>query len=699
VPLADYLAGLGFLAVTAGAALAAGVLLQARRLPHLRGVPRVLAVAVLATAALVAAHLLPGVLGILSRWTAAAAAVVLAAIAWRVRERRHEAPGAARPRPAEAEPPLAEPEGLVSWILGGGAAAAVSAWVVASAWNRTVLPTEDLDTMSFHFPVVGKWIQSGTFWRVDQFTPLLPNGNYPQTGDVVFLAAIQPWRNDWLAGAVNPLFILLTGAAVYAVARELGALRPHALLGAALLVSMPVVGAAANGSGMTDSMFYACLGAAILFLLRHERGAPRAELWLAVLALGLAFGTKWYSLFAVPSILAVWLGARLLARRDRRGTLRTGALAAGAVAAVGGFWLVRNLVETDNPFYPADVRVLGVTLFDSPHNFIAECAGFTIAHYVGDRDAWIDYILPVYRDGYAWPGIAIAAGFLAALVVAGLRRAPAPRGRLGAGVALAGLMTVGYAITPFSAFGPEGEPNTAGASIRYLVPALLVAAPMAAWALSRAGRARHVLELAAVAAVAQGIVEAFDVRLRVVVLVMVAIAVLAAAAVGAELLLRRAGARLARLAVVAVAVLGAVALVAVGHGRQREFNEARYARDVPPIAWIAQNAPEGSRIALAGAWGVGVTSPVWPSFGERLDNHVEFLGPTVDGQLREYPRRDRWAAALRRGRYGLLVVGRGGYAEEDCPVPGQHSDDDAWARAEGFEVLARSDRLTLYRVR
>jgi hypothetical protein len=32
-------------------------------------------------------------------------------------------------------------------------------------------------------------------------------------------------------------------------------------------------------------------------------------------------------------------------------------------------------------------------------------------------------------------------------------------------------------------------------------------------------------------------------------------------------------------------------------------------------------------------------------------------------------------------------------------VPGQDSDDDAWARAEGFRVLARDDHLTLYRVR
>ena len=669
------------------------MLLVRRRLPHLAGVPRALAVALLGSSALVAAHMLPGVLGVLSRWTALAAALLAATAAWRV---THASPP---PR----EPTAAEPsghEGLVSWVLGGGAAAAVSAWLVASAWNRTVLPTEDVDTLSFHFPVVGKWIQTGTFWRVDQFTPLLPNGNYPQTGDVVFLAVIQPWRNDWLAGAVNPLFVALAAAAVYAIARELGALRPHALLGAAVFASLPVVGGAANGSGMTDSLFYMCLGTAILFLLRHERGAPRAELWVAALALGIAFGTKWYALFAVPSIFGVWLGARVVRRRGWGATLRLGAPVVGAVAAIGGFWLVRNLVESGNPFHPADVAPFGVTLFDSPHDFVRACAGFTIAHYVGDRDAWFDHILPVYRDGYAWPGIALAAGLLGALAAAGARgRRGVPRGRLAAGAALVALMAVGYAITPFGAFGPEGEPNTVGASIRYLVPALLVAAPMAAWGLSQAGRARIALEIAVVAAVTEGIVRAFDVPLRVVAQLLAAMALLAAAAWAAELLARRLGGRRSSYARAALAVIALAGLVAVGHARQREFNEARYATGEPTVAWVARNAPAGHRIALAGVWGVNVTSPVWPAFGERLDNEVEYLGPTVDGQLREYPRRDHWAAALRRGRFDLLLVGRGGYAEDDCPVPGQYSDDDAWARAEGFEILARSEHLTLYRVR
>jgi hypothetical protein len=663
--------------------VAAGLVVQRRRLPHLQGTPRVTACGVLATACVVLVHMLPGLLGLLSRWSALGVAVVLLAVlVWRL--------PAVRGARVPAEETGPEDAGIASWVVAGGAAGAVALWLLASAWNRTVLPPEGIDTLSFHFPVVGKWIQEGTFWRVDQFAPLLANGNYPHTGDVVFLAAILPWRNDWLAGAVNPAFVALAAVAVYAIARELGAPRPASILGAALFASLPAVAFAANGEGMTDSLMFACFAGGILFLVRHERGAPRSELWLAALALGLAFGTKWYSAWAVPALVAVWLGARLVARRG--GVMRDGALVGGVIAAAGGFWLLRNLVESGNPLQPVDVSVLGVTLWDAPRDFIRECAGFTIAHYTGDWDAWTDHILPVYRDGFAGPGLAIGLGLLAAAALAARSRSAL----LATGVVLAVLLAIGYALTPYSAFGPEGEPSTVGASIRYLVPALLVAAPLTAYAIGRAGRLRLLAELLAAAAVAHGIERAFDVPVRVVLQVLLAAAAVSGAAWLTLHLTSRLPPRTGRAVRAATAALAALAAIGIGHARQEEFNYERYEDAGPAVAAIVREAPEGTRIGLSGVWGVDLVSPVWPAFGERLRNDVGYVGPTVDGQLREYDDRASWARAARG--FDLLLVGRGGYARE-CPVPGQESDDDAWARAEGFRALARDDNLTLYRVR
>jgi hypothetical protein len=670
-----------------------------RRFGHLDGAPRVLAFATLITALLVGVHLVPGLVGGLSRWSVLGVALAALAAASRVPAVSGSEPGGTA---NDVAPPdaAAGDERPVSWLLAGGAAGAMVLWLVASAWNRTVLPPEGVDSLTFHLPNVASWIQSGTFWRIDQFTPLLTNGHYPHNGDVVFLAAVLPWDNDWLAGAVNPLFIGLAGLSVYAIAVRLGAARPPAILAGTLFAAVPAVGLAANGEAMTDSMMLAMFGAGILFLLRTELGAPRSELVLAGLALGLAFGTKWYAAWAVPVVLAVWAAARLV-RRGARGEplarpVRDGALVGGLVLAAGSIWLVRNLVESANPVFPVEVSLLGAVLFDGPPDPIRECAGWTIAHYGGDGGAWSDEILPALGSRLGLPGALIGVGLVAAAILAVRGGRGVPRGALAAGSACAVLLAIGYVLTPYSAFGPEGDPVLAEASVRYLLPALLVAAPLGAVALSRVRGPRPVLEAGVVVAIGFGIERSFEVPFHVVAAVagVIGCAALAAWAVRAAAV--RAGER--RGAVLAAAAAVAVAgLVAVGHGRQREFNDGRYERADPAIAWVVRNAQDADRVALAGVWREELPPPVWPAFGERLGTEVRYLGPTVDGMLREYSRRDAWARALRAGGYDLLIVGRGGYSAE-CPVPGELSDDDRWAREEGLEQLARSDRLTVYRV-
>jgi hypothetical protein len=658
--------------------VAAGVLVARRLLPSARGSAHVVAAATLSTGALVAAHMLPGVAGVLSRWTALLVALALLALAVAATRRRVR---------AEAPAPRAMPsESLASWRLAGGAAAGLALWLLASAWNRTVLPHDDIDTLTIHFPVIGKWVQGGSMWPVDQFVPLLAHGNYPHTGDVVFLATILPWENDWLAGAVNPVFIGLAALAVYAIALELGASRPSAMLAGALLGSVPVVTVGANGGGMTDSIMFAAFAAGLLFLLRFERGAPRGELWVAGLALGLAFGTKWYGVWAVGAVLGVWLAVRLVRRSP---FVRDAGALALAVAAVGGFWLLRNAIQSGSPVFPSSLGP-----FDAPFDPLRACGDFTIADYLGDGDAWSDYILPAYGDAYLWAGAAIGLGLVAAVALAVRPR----NGAVLAGGALALLLAIGYAVTPTSAAGPEGDPLLVGANTRYFVPAIIAAAPLAGWALGRAGRFRIPLELAAAAAVAYGIAEWFVVPLRVVLPVLAILVALAGASWMALHWSRHLGHR-PRLAALGAAVTAALAAaVAIGHNRQDEFNRERYTSGEATQAWITRFAPEDRRIALAGVWGVEVRSPVWPAFGPRVGNEVDFLGQTIDGQLREYASRGRWRAALRDGAYDLLLVGRGGYVAE-CPVAGQFSDDDRWARESGLERVARSEHLTLYRVR
>ena len=695
MPLGDYAIGLAFFIATVGAVGIAAYLLLRRTLRFLTGAPAVVGFTVVLTAGLIAVHLVPGVLGLLSRWSVLACALLLAAVAWwrlPTRPFAEEAETARRPPPSPR----------TSRALAGGAGAALVVFVLAQAWVATVVPSTGIDTVTFHLPNVAAWIQSGTVWRVDNFTPLLAPGNYPQSGDVLVLVAVLPWENDAFARLVNLPFVAVTGAGVYAVAVELRAARATATIFATTFAALPVLSLAAYRGAQTDPVLVAMLIAGALFLLRHSRTGRASDLGLAGLALGVAFGTKWYGVSSVAVVLLVWAVASLISRRRPAPVLRDGAVLVGLIALAGGFWLVRNWVVSGNPVMPVKVELLGATLFDAPRDFIRECAGYTIAHYVGDPGAWSEYILPAYGVNYALPGTVIAVGLLAAavLLLGRLRGWSGRRDEAGRALAVAAcacLLTVAYALTPYSAFGPEGQPLLTGANARYLLPALVVAAPAAAWCAMHVGRLRVPLEALGAVAVADGIRLGFDVPVRLVFLTALTVAVVIALAIAVVALSRRLGVG-PRLAVrAAMALLAAVAIVAVGHLRQVEFNDGRYAGLEPALDWILAHAPEGKRIALAGTWDVGGLAPVLPAFGPRLGNEVAYLGTYARGQLREFDTREKWAAAARRRDFDLLIVGSGAYSEA-CPVPGSETDDDAWARAEGFTRLAGSRRLRLYRV-
>jgi hypothetical protein len=262
-------------------------------------------------------------------------------------------------------------------------------------------------------------------------------------------------------------------------------------------------------------------------------------------------------------------------------------------------------------------------------------------------------------------------------------------------VLAAGLAAI-YSITPYTAFGLKDQPLLVGANTRWLMPGLLCAAALFAWAAGRLGRARVLAELAGLAAVVDGVRRGFDLETRTIAAAVVTL-LLAAAAVYGVLALRARRPSHATAIPVAAAALAAVAFVAAGYARQDRFYDDRFKRaDDPVISWFAERATSGHRVALAGVWTTDGLSPVWAAFGPRIGNHVQFMGHFVDGQLREYDDEAAWRRALARGRYDLLVVGGGGYGP--CPIPGKLSDDDAFARDAGLRLVARTDRLRLYGV-
>jgi Dolichyl-phosphate-mannose-protein mannosyltransferase len=697
----DYLGGVAIFALMLGAVLWGAWLLLTRRLGDLRGAERVVAFGVLATLGLLAVHLLPGILGILGRGS-----VLVAAAAW---------VGACHFVPERASvpvplPPSRDAREFLSRPLALAAAGLAAVFFAAFVGDQMTVAPGSIDFINFHLPSVIGWIQTGSIWDVTSYLPDVAPGHYPNNGDVMLLAFILPWHNDFLGHLAIWPFFPLTGVAVYAFALRLGAARAPAMTAAALTLALPVVAVSALSATITDSVMLFGFVAGLLFLARHHHGHRTADLVLAGLSLGISFGTKWYGVSAVAIVVVVWVAARLLGGRDWRTVARDAAIVAGLVALAGGLWMLRNWIVSGNPVFPVKVAPFGITIFDAPPDTTRELAGFTILDYVGDWDPWwklegnpelrgfvLDGIVLQWWHALAAPALLILAGS-AYGAVALVRRWPRLVHRRLLGVALVSMALViaAYVITPYTAGGPEGLPLLVGADSRYVVPALMIGAAVTAWAAGRPGWGTVLLGVLAIAAMAHGIHWAGKGELSAAKLSVgnwiAAVGIVGVLALGAWALEPWVGRlRLRFSGAVAAAVIGvplAVVAVAAGQPLQQSFNDDRYAGN-DPVLDAVQAAGPGQRVGLTSVWTDSGIPPILPSFGPRFENEVEYVGPVVDEMQRRYGDRAAFTAALERGGYDFLIAGLG----RRELAPPREGD---WARAAGWEPVVRSDRLELF---
>jgi hypothetical protein len=639
-----------------------------RRADQLRGSARFAALGLTITAALIAAHVIAGAAQLLYPGVVAVVAALLAAACALL----PYAPGAAVGDEVVEpdDPPLSRGLALLAVV---GVAVTCLGYL---RLNGDRVP-EAIDALSFHLPDVARWTQLHGFWQIHQFIPDLAHGNYPNNGDVLSLLAVLNFHDLGLVRLVFVPWLVLTGVGVHALARELGAPRSTATVFGAVAAGLPVVARSALLGVDPDVVMYASFSSGLAFLVRHRRTGDGASLVLAGLGLGLALGTKWYGVSAFVVVLAVWAALRLVDRVALRRLIGDGALLCGVVLLAGGFWLLRNWILSANPLFPVKVTIGAVTLFDAPFDPVRARGGFTLAHYAGNGSVWRHYVWPAFKDGYGFAPLVLAAGALGALVLGRAQRL------IVAMTVLAGGLAVAYAVTPYSAQGPEGLPLQVSANTRYGVPALLVAAALCAVAAGRLGRARPLAEVIGVLLAFDGVRRAFHVPAHTIATSVVVLALLLAAAWALRALVRR------RLAPVGAAL---VLVVAFGVARRLDTHLDHTAwQSDPALAWVRAHADGHTRIGLAGLWPTGGgVAPILPAFGDELDNRVTYIGPFERHMLRQYSGGEPFIARLHRERVALLIVGRG------FPRALPQTREDRWAHAAGMHPLARSNRFTLY---
>lgn len=203
----------------------------------------------------------------------------------------------------------------------------------------------DWDTLMYHLPILGRWIQNRGLWALD-----FSYATYPGNNELVGLWLAAPFSGDFLVPLTNLPFAAMLALSAVELGANLGSNRFFRHVTSLAIVSNVIV-LKQTVDLENDLAVAALFTTALSYVTRLARFHARSDLVGATLAAGLLAGVKYYSMaYAFIALASGWLVC--CATRPARSSSRGGALMLLGIVAFGGFWYFRNLVVAGNPFYP-----------------------------------------------------------------------------------------------------------------------------------------------------------------------------------------------------------------------------------------------------------------------------------------------------------------------------------------------------------
>jgi hypothetical protein len=648
--LGSYLLGVVQILLLAGFAWLGATAVRRRLVPELTGAPSHLATAVLALAILIWAAELLGSFGAFDPLPYLVVVAALGVGCWALLRRVAEDEGGRGQLGPQRPPhPLTGPAGRnapIPTLIALAIAAAAVVKFGAEVKLKLGTGMTGFDSTWYHGPFAAGFMQSGNTWELHYIAPQFLAWFYPANSELLHAVGMNAFDRDLLSPILNLGWLVGCLVACWCIGRPYG-VAPWSLALGAVALSVPALSDQA-GEARNDIVGIFFLLAAVAVALnastaRPQRGMPTGGLILAGLAAGLAAGTKLN--FLLPAAVLV-VGLAAAAPRGRR----LSALAATTAAALagGGYWYLRNLVQTGNPLPWFDN--LGPISLPAPDQALGGREEHSVLGYLGDGSVWPDWFLPGLHDGLwvVWPLLLFAA--LAGLVLAlrGFRRSP-----VAAVAGLAGLAAAfAWLIAPTSASGPEGMPQGFESGLRYLAPALA-------------------LGLALLPAVP-------PLRDR-----------LANLTPSRSHFPPSGGRRSTAAAGVAFTLIA----IAAGHLVQREYLRDRYAN--PTFTAPGLNAAFRWATPLVDSRIATTSTRQYPLFGTDLSNRVGFVGEERPHGGFVAPSTCRaWRRLLAAGGYDYVVASR------DRIEPGKplYPETARWTEGPGAEVVLRRPPTVVFRL-
>jgi len=254
----------------------------------------------------------------------------------------------------------------------------------------------EYDNVSYHLPFVVEWLKTGSLLPIHYSAYAGPLGYYPSNYELFDLWVMLPFGKDYFVNLISFVQFPLLIASIYQVCRNLKISHILSLIAAALFFYMPQT-FRQMGVPLVDLFFALTFTTAIYFLQEFWKTKSKSDILLFGISIGLFVGTKY---LGVPYIGPLILGAIIVAlikfKKNKKKIIPITLISASAAFLTGGFWYVRNWIDSGNPIFPVEVKILGFELFQGYHNITDRLLSYSLLENVHSIDAFKSFLHGFY---------------------------------------------------------------------------------------------------------------------------------------------------------------------------------------------------------------------------------------------------------------------------------------------------------------
>jgi hypothetical protein len=265
----------------------------------------------------------------------------------------------------------ADIEPLGTWIRDGlnsrwSALLIICGFVVLLSLSRALLmPPLAWDCLTYHLTFASLWIKKGTLLVFRAPDQIQGCAHLPINGEIFASWFLLPFHSDVLVNTMNFPITLLGGISCYAIARELGLTRKEASFAPALICFASVIYIQITTVYVDNAVFAFC-SASVLFTLRYLKRGYHYDGFLALIAAGIVFGTKYNGIPLVGLIFIVTVSKMITLFSNSVFFKKAGLifLALIILGIFGGRQYIFNAIEAGNPLYPLPMTILDHEIFE-----------------------------------------------------------------------------------------------------------------------------------------------------------------------------------------------------------------------------------------------------------------------------------------------------------------------------------------------